>query len=613
MIDIKEYLMPEKGIMKELSRLEILYQIVNQDKIEVYLKKEQSENFSGTFGEYDAVREIRKLVGFSDRWSYLLRAIFLLENYNTEVDIGRYTKLSDKDTIILFENIKRGIKARDSINKWIEPIEKEGDNVLQAVKDAASTNVSEKFQVLKLGRVSKDTKEDRLTLFDQVMEIKNPDELIEFLKTSNIKDGLFLAVQKNEKYDFKGTFHIFLIYKGILYNIDNSEKRLNLDNTAGARNPQRYLERAYEGVWLPVNLILEDDEDPKNVPVEREKIFKIASMNDIKKKDIEVIYYLQVLMYKLVELINSNKKIELGITSMAALKQIEDKSGKSFDMKKEYGVGHYTKGSGEYLLNKYGKEVPTTALVPTKADLPDIIGTRRYIQEVISYKQRQLLAKEIEEDLIKDYNARAGEVREWISRFIEKQDFKRLVIEVLKDKKYGYRHYRGFASRGFKGKGNWRWRKRWIATIMDNDAVWFSSYGGRMNTVIIETKNLSGEVLDNTCKICQRTRKRWIKLGFIDYHQFIEFFEVDKSDLPDEMIEHLHQQSELYVGNSILDDVDPVDQIDDPWFTNKSLGIVRVSNNTAKELIIYIPICGRCLRKYKNISKKENSKNNNPK
>jgi hypothetical protein len=60
---------------------------------------------------------------------------------------------------------------------------------------------------------------------------------------------------------------------------------------------------------------------------------------------------------------------------------------------------------------------------------------------------------------------------------------------------------------------------------------------------------------------------------------------------PKEMIDHLHQQNEMYIGNKILNDLDPIDLINDPWF--------RTDIRNYPKITVFIPICKRCYNKYK--------------
>jgi len=115
--------------------------------------------------------------------------------------------------------------------------------------------------------------------------LKNPEALINYLQYTKTEtsDCLIVAAQRNKKHDFKGVFFLFLIYNGYLYSIDNSSNRLNFDNTEGMRNPSRYLERQYEKVWLPINLLLEQDIERKII-VKGQKVFKIYTWDKIAKK-----------------------------------------------------------------------------------------------------------------------------------------------------------------------------------------------------------------------------------------------------------------------------------------------------------------------------------------
>ncbi|GAH15331.1 unnamed protein product [marine sediment metagenome] len=57
----------------------------------------------------------------------------------------------------------------------------------------------------------------------------------------------------------------------------------------------------------------------------------------------------------------------------------------------------------------------------------------------------------------------------------------------------------------------------------------------------------------------------------------------------------------MYMGNSILNDLDPVDGVNDPWFRggDSAKETYRFAHLDPPNIKIEIPICLRCLNKYK--------------
>lgn len=107
------------------------------------------------------------------------------------------------------------------------------------------------------------------------------------------------------------------------------------------------------------------------------------------------------------------------------------------------------------------------------------------------------------------------------------------------------------------------------------------------------------------CSCCEKHKKRYdCAVQFLDYSQFKAFFELNPDEekkLPEQLKLHLNQNRTLYVGNSILNDIDPLCSIKNPWWV---AGIdTRAEDNEISwrncdpYLKIAFGLCGLCYRK----------------
>ena len=152
-IDLSKYLNPSEKIADAISKLEIFYQITHQKEVEDYSKKGKSTYFKGTIGEYFRIQDIKELLSHEGKpWSYLLKAIFLLGNHTSNVDVKNIDKLSTEDTKQLVSILKEGVSAYALIKKWVEPLSNE-KGAIDAIYDASKVNIGNQFKILQLAKL----------------------------------------------------------------------------------------------------------------------------------------------------------------------------------------------------------------------------------------------------------------------------------------------------------------------------------------------------------------------------------------------------------------------------------------------------------------------------
>jgi hypothetical protein len=389
---------------------------------------------------------------------------------------------------------------------------------------------------------------------------------------------LIITLQRDKKYQFKSTFYLFLIYNGILYSIDNSDQRLNINNTEGLRNPGRYIDRKYDKIWLPLNLIEEDLEisTQKDLILRNSSIKKIISLEKISEEQPEIICWLYIFLDKTIQYINTND-IDQGITKNDIVKSIEYINSNPVDLVLQ------SDGPGKYLENIYLTKC--TDIVVKEDQLPKVVGTENYIKQVIAYSRRQLFADNIKNLVLKDYTKNHKKVYQKITDFVKNYPLNILIEKALKNEKYSCMIYPSFAS-DVEEEGL---IKKEILSMVTSSYYIYSSLDIYL-----------GDTFDKFNGVCIYDKKtKWKKLvvlSFIDYRQFFEFFEIiEENIIPHQMKDHLHQQSTWYVGNSILNDLDPIDMIYDPWFKREN------NRNDHPKINVIIPICNKCIKKLQRV------------
>ena len=588
MLSLIDWLNPDDVVKEEIDKFELYYFLVNQEKLDVFVKKGMEIGFKGNLKELRDKMEIAELFAIEKKpWEYFIKAVFLLKHYKREFYGKSLALLSELEGIEFLRIVREGELAKIKIEDWLNPLT-EQIGVIDAIQDAVNVDIGNKFQILKIKDLKIVDKVRTFGLYPYVLEIYSAEEMVAFLKVQkDVGDQLIVTIQRNETYVWKSYFYLFLVYKGILYSIDNAERRLNFDNTEGCRSPARYIERRYENVWLPVDLLLKEEASTKELMVKGCKVYKIESFENIVKKDSAIVYWLMMFLYRVVDYVLHNE-LSVGILPMELPKLLA--SGNAVEFKKDsYG------GAGDYLLDAYQESVKD--IVVTTEQLPAVVGTQEYILDIIAYKKRTLQALAIQKAIDANYKKNSKRVYGWIMNFIKSWDREDLVKRALLDKDYAYMSYPRFCE-----ERKIELTKSSILGCLSCGGFYIGRDGlnvGIVTDVLSRIVELTGgrrKWLRVNCYSCNKVRwKKVIVLDFIDYRQFVEFFGLIKEDIPKEMVQHLHQMLEMYVGNSILDDIDPIDELKDPWFREKT-------NMSGGALLrVAIPICGRCLRRLGNL------------
>ena len=415
---------------------------------------------------------------------------------------------------------------------------------------------------------------------------------------------------RNKKYDFKPILYIILILENKLYVADFGERRLNLDNTAGQRNPTRFYEK-FDRVWLPLDIIFSDKKSKsKEIKLRNQTVFERGNLFLMFEKNPEFKVWLDMFTYRIIDYVkNPATKLKLGVTSHSVIRMVEDKSEKALDKRikikflDKHDVSFESSDdAGSYLIKKYKSKV--TSIVPSTDKFPMILGTQEFMEGVIKYRQRDNIAIIIQRLNYLDWKKNHNSVYKWFKKFVLEKDKIKLIRKALQDKEYSYMV---FNTDAFAKKVKPHLGKKQIITY-ERHRWWY--HDDQLQIVLHKSGLLYMNGKNVNCIVCNKFQYSIdLTVQFDDYREILEFFEIEKSELLPEFINHLHQQNETYVGNSILDDTDPIDELTDFWFRkvyDKETFVVgkTMFKNTNQQwaegeayIHILIPLCKRCHKK----------------
>jgi len=616
---LKEYIFPPEIILQYTDDLLKYYQFCNQSSIDVYEQWKDNDNFKGSLGDYDRLLEMKKLFEKYEgkSWKELYSILTLINAYSDEISFKNIHKLSKEDQIKVLDLISRGHIAYEKIKSWLKPIDK--PNVFQAITDAIETSLGSgkyvQFEVLKYADLkSNKNEDDGIKIFPFILEIDDPTALVEYfrLQTKPIDDCLILAFMRNKKYEFKPTVYFFLIWNNSFYILNMGERRFDLDSTAGARAPDKYIDRHFGNVWLPLDILIDGKSDTKlgSLVVRDQKIFKRGNLVTIFEESPEIKAWIDMFTYKILDYVQNKKNsIEQAVLPHEIVKMLEDKTQKKIEERikvsdSEYHSSFNSSGdASSYLLKKYSSQI--TSIVPKESEFPIVIGTRKRIEGIVKFKQRESTADSLRKLIYLDWKKNHKRVYDWFKKFVFKHNVHEIIKLALKNEKYPYLEYPPtFRTKYVDGKDieikKPTMFNETISRILD-EVHWHDV--SEENLQLVWTKNQ--QVYGSKCQICKKFNyKKAIHLHFKDYRQLCAFFNIEKEELPKEFVEHFHRFNETSTGNPIIEDVDPVDLIKDYWFRQVLKHQAGLYKNTSSMfatgepfLSIIIPVCNRCLKK----------------
>ncbi|MFB5623339.1 MAG: hypothetical protein ACE5RP_00260 [Nitrosopumilus sp.] len=618
MVNVGDFLKESEKYEKEVEDLSLFYQLQNQRAVEVYEEFKGKKNYSGSFYNYIAMKNVEELFEHDKKpWKVLMQAIFLTDNVGTKIDMERIIYLDNETKKEFLEIIYNGLIAKKKIFEWLKPIYEKKiikDSIYSATKVGINGKYSQ-FKILDLGNIESECNAE-IKIYENFVEVKDVDTFISYIKnTKNRSNKLIVGFTRDNDVDYKNNFLIFLIYGKKLYSINNISRRLNINNSAGSRNPGRFLDREYENVNLPIDILFDDGEigdlfDEGIIKYGEEKIRSVP-ISKIREKYPGSMEWLEMFTYRCISIIGK-EKLQLAYTPKKSLALLEDMNKKD---KRDFDYSESHNHINDYLEDKYGKNV--SALVTKSKNLTkNMIGTLDHMRGIFQYERRKNYAELIEKELIKNYKKRRKEVYYWVRNVVfETYTMKDHLIKAFKDEEYEREYDKTFAS-DKKLKHKELYKEKVFCKIGRTPYFFYGERKEKYPLYFVLTNNNQfyaerkagtrtfDNVNKNKCVYCEKSRyTRIVSLEFKDFRQFLKFYNLEEKDAPEELILHFNQRNDAYYGNNILDDVDPVDLIVDPWFrsgesNNPDCVMFSPSNSgSKKEIRVYFPICKRCEKK----------------
>lgn len=576
------------------------------------------------------LRDILKIFRVSNFYSTKLLQIYeeILYLYDFfpfndySIKINKYYKNDniDTDSIIKeIQHIAQIIKAKNVIEKHVKELSKEIgiknldiktlDNDFSSLKQYLKAIESgkkkklfhsgdEEFLVSKIPLNGKGFIEEEFKIDNRVFYTSKSEHIIEMARVS--KPGIYIIA--NIPYDeySESAFYILFVTKGDAFLIDNN---IHSFRDVIKRNEDRFIERRTDNTYLPWEIImnfLENKNEDKTVVNPKSSFsFKvIGHLSDVNPTDsLGIIAIIDTCLYTFSKtrfLKNSSVALKIDMLDTEFLKQSENNAlvtyknnipaitdidlnwdPDKFDLPKE--------NSGSYLEPDI-KKVPLNLKNIKRNELTSLEQT----QKKLTYMTRKQVAKKLEKKLKKDYEKNWDKVKRDLTVFIQKHfltSSEYFIKKSLMDKEYEYIKYCSFAD---NMKENSKPIKEKILTIKYNNNIIYGNYDrwARRKFLVMEQED---------CIYCNKHHGRYeFLLKIKDFRQFVDFFELSESEikkLPIQMKKYFNQARVLYNGNSILQDLDPISQIENPWWSE--------GFNYEPYIIISFSLCGFCYKKLK--------------
>lgn len=593
--ELSNFFFPE--LLQLYEELLYLYNFVDADSDSITVKD---------YCDKDGVVDIKRLKKDVEDIAKIINARKILEKHVRQLAKGigiKKLKLDEKDDDD-FISLKQYLKAIESGKK--KTLSHSGDF---------------EFLVSKIPINNKGfIYEDSLRINNKIFYTFKSEQIIEMARVSN--PGIYLIANiPYDKYVNAG-FYILFVTKGDSYLVDNN---LHCLRDFITRNEDRLMEHRTQDTFLPWEIIsnfLEKKSDDKSL-INKETDFSfsvIGDLSDVNHTDIfGLTAFLDTCIYTFTKtdfLNDISVAMKIAMMDKTFLKNPDNKSlivykeniplissmdlnwdSEKFDLPEE--------NAGSYLV-PYLKEFPIEKI--NTSLVRDELSSLEQVEKKLTYLLRKQAANELEEKIKKDYSRNWKKVKEWLKLFVqnkfsEKHEY--FIKKILEDREYSYRKYKTFSSfDGNQFEGNSVLiKEKILTTIFEHKTVKVRGRGGNWYSMSDRNFHFKSWIDFRKeyypCAHCEKNGKTEYVLTISDVQQFIEFFELTKVEvrkLPKQMIKYLNQARNLYDGNSILDDLDPISQIYNPWW---------VSSGSEPYITLSMALCGFCKKKFNKLIEKK--------
>lgn len=459
-----------------------------------------------------------------------------------------------------------------------------------------------------------------LKLNDNIFYTYDPKQIIAMAHEA--KPGIYIIANVPQDKLVEVSFYILFITEGDAYLIDHGKHSYRVQfyrtSSRGESGENRWLGRKYEYTYLPIDEVatfFEKSSADKAVTL-HEGTFSFRVIASLANCAPEVILWTRVFIDECIHrFIHTDILKEITPAVSAEFVQIEgsakpDQSNLPAVYKESLPViksldWSTTKTSTEdtapaHALEPFIRSLPASVI---KLESPQLTSFKQ-VEAALIYEKRRREAANLQKQLDDGYEKNNEEVFQRVRDFVETRMVSRgdyYFLKALQNKSYSTREYSKFCQ-GVKKEGAVR-KYQILYTLLKSERIHtpqIHMYGGYRkysnDTIYIDPNNRcwpAGKYRGKPyCVLCDFHSSYENILHFTDILQFKEFFEVtdeELKNLPSEL-SFLNPARSQYTGNSILDDVDPVALIRNPWWAIDRSG-------SESEIQVKFLLCKRCQKR----------------
>lgn len=626
-------------------------------KIESYKKTGSFSTHIGSY-EYD-YKEFSEFLGrgfCAEVLDDLFLTLFLLhfiETIDYNLDIRKYESIDDP-------KIKEALKQLSDLHQAGETLKEHAAILLTSlgVKDLKFLEDSEElleylkslshtksyklkhfgdntFIVSKIPIQNKPFRMQPITLDNRIFYTETPEKIIEMAHAA--KPGIYFVA--NLPYGKMEELAMYLLFRteedGYLVDFGKHSYREQIyrNSSKGEEGHARWLWRSVENIYLPVETVLkffETKSEEKDIVI-RDKKFPFRVIAKFKDEDDLTILWSQYFVDECLRQFRDDgvldevtPAVSLGFLLPQTSNKVDSNlpaeykpfipSVHSLDLSwdpKSIEASDEDKGSGAY-LTPFIKELPLAKLDLTTTPI-DSLSSLKQAQGHLVYQKRKQEADGLEKALWDDFGKNFPKVMKSVEDLIKVgvPDKEKFIVKAFEDKPYPLGNY-GVRSGGFcqdesplKEEYLLYWAKAKEGSGVKCTRV--RQINGHVSYRDVRAITYSGDY--KQCGWCSAAAKNMYYLKFIDAMQFMSFFGVSDKEIPKQMLDYLNQNRTLYHGNSILNDIDPLKMVTNPWWTARSYDEEHLSPDDSWKtyglraddppaIFVQFYTCDRCKKKY---------------
>jgi hypothetical protein len=536
--------------------------------------------------------------------------------------------------------VKRGMRNLGIYYESCIEILNSGKNIfeiLKALKHAMYISLHHygcrEFLVSKIPISEEHPFDTELVLNTHIFYTDKPEQIIAF--ANRAKPGVYIIANVPYGNHAETAFYVLFRQKGYAYLVENSKHSFRdqyyRNKSNGTVGKDAWLDRKYETCYLPVEIVMNffaGETTSKAVNIFEESVF--TSIGELTKCSPHTVLYTYAFVDNCITFFKDQEfASKISNTSCAGF------------------VDQLLKGSTEnvpaiaasllpalgaldisWSPDKAGVDDVSDTLKGVEAELPmvqatDLSGLSQgsltsieHLRRSIIFRNRLNRAEALQEMWLEDFKKNHNNVSEELASFITNKGLKFLAQKSLKNLTYPLRVYRQF---GTVSKAN---EQGYIDTTILNsiDKKVKNEHGSYLNTFRLtgytqlhqhyySSDDRSFSYPSSTIKgykhLCcycdDAIARHFYTLQFLDWDIFRAFFEIKEEELsliPDQIKKYLNLSSTQYFGNSILDDIDPIALIKNPWFVAvmDRLGDIQFNQRNVPAYYVNFRLCGNCLR-----------------